>query len=104
MHSKFGELSESFSIRLKDMLSYKGIDAYFDADNLNVRVYLCGFVGISSIYNRLSLSLSLSFLGRPFHLRSSPKGSRHLVASCWSLMTRQWIRSGASTKSSVLVR
>ena len=34
MHSKFGSDSESFSIRLKDMLSYKGISAYFDADNL----------------------------------------------------------------------
>ena len=34
MHSKFGSDSESSSIRLKDMLRYEGISAYFDADNL----------------------------------------------------------------------
>jgi hypothetical protein len=35
MHTKFGDNSETIAIRLKDMLKYEGIKAYFDCDNLS---------------------------------------------------------------------
>ena len=35
MHSKFADNSETIAIRIKDMLKYEGIQAYFDCDNLS---------------------------------------------------------------------
>ena len=35
MHTKFADNSETIAIRIKDMLKYEGIKAYFDCDDLS---------------------------------------------------------------------
>jgi hypothetical protein len=40
LHSKHGDSSETLAIRLKDMLKWRSYEAYFDADNLSVHIYI----------------------------------------------------------------
>jgi hypothetical protein len=35
MHTKFADNSETIAIRIKDMLQWRGIKAYFDCDDLS---------------------------------------------------------------------